>query len=74
MKRIKAVKVKIEINKELFEKLKSYQTETSFKKIEDFIQYILEEYLLHEVNKPNVKDKRSDKEILNDRLKNLGYL
>ena len=62
------------INNHLFERLTAHRHNTSFKKTEELVEYILDEYLIHLKQKHNSSDNKSDKDILNERLKNLGYL
>ena len=63
--------MKIHIDDDLIARLSEYQKETSFKKIDELINFIITDFL----NKQNLdQQKDSDKEILRERLKNLGYL
>ena len=63
--------MKIQIEDDLIARLSEYQKETSFKKVDELINYILSDYL---DNQKRDLQKDSDKEILRERLKNLGYL
>ena len=63
--------MKIEINEDLQNRLQAYLKETSFKTIEELVEFILAEHL--DQNKTD-RGNDSDKEILQERLKNLGYL
>lgn len=62
------------INDQLIERLSVHQKNTSFKKIEELVEYVIEEYLSAINEKDNSSDSKSEKEILNERLRNLGYL
>lgn len=66
--------MEIKIDEILINRLKEFQKETSFKNFEELIEFILNDYL----NKSQVeKDETNlsrDKQKLNDRLRNLGYL
>jgi len=63
--------MKIQIDDDLIAQLSEYQKETSFKKIDELIHYILSDYLDSQNGK---LQKDTNKEILRERLKNLGYL
>lgn len=64
--------MKIEINDELFDQIKCFLDQTSFTRIQDLVQFILEDYL--EQNKEATRKSDSDENQLNNRLKDLGYL
>ncbi len=64
----------VTINKQLFEKITAHQHSTSFKKTEELVEYILEEYLSRYKDENDSSGNKSDKDILNERLRNLGYL
>ena len=63
--------MKIEINADLQSRLQDYLKQTSFKTIDELAEFILMEYL---DKKETDKINDSDEEILQERLKNLGYL
>ena len=65
--------MKIDIDSKLVKIIEEHQKKTSFKKLEEFIAFILSDYL--EKNKISTDvNSKSDQDLLNDRLKNLGYL
>jgi len=63
--------MKIEIDDKLYILLTEFLKETSFKNLDEFIEFILKDYL--NSNKVD-SNKTEDKKILEERLKNLGYL
>ena len=65
--------MKINIDNNLVNTLVEHQKETSFKKLEEFIEFILSDYLEKNKNSTDTIS-NSDQKLLNDRLKNLGYL
>lgn len=65
--------MKINIDNDLVKTLEEQQKESSFKKLEEFIEFILTDYLEKNKNSTEVNS-NSDQDLLNDRLKNLGYL
>ncbi|KAA3612033.1 MAG: hypothetical protein D8M58_20020 [Calditrichaeota bacterium] len=60
------------INDEILDRLKEYQKNTSFKNLEELIEYILEEYL--NKNKDKSDGPHTMPAEINQRLKDLGYL
>ena len=68
--------VKIEINNELFEKIKKRMKKTQFNSVDSYITYILEQVLLNikkEEDKTEKVMSKEDEEIVKKRLKALGY-
>ena len=65
--------MKINIDNNLVNTLVEHQKETSFKKLEEFIEFILTDYLEKNKNSTSAIS-NSDQNLLNERLKNLGYL
>ena len=65
--------MKINIDNDLVNTLVEHQKETSFKKLEEFIEFILTDYLEKNKNSTSAIS-NSDQNLLNERLKNLGYL
>ena len=65
--------MKINIDNNLVNTLVEHQKETSFKKLEEFIEFILTDYLEKNKNSTSAIS-NSDRNLLNERLKNLGYL
>lgn len=63
--------MKIDINEELVKQLQGFFKDSSFKDLDELVDFILKDYL--EKNKME-EDADSDKDILQERLKNLGYL
>ncbi len=63
--------MKIEIDDNLFSYLNKFLKETSFKNLDELIEFILKDYL--DNNRVN-SNKEEDKKILEERLRNLGYL
>ena len=63
--------MKIEIDDNLFSHLNKFLKETSFKNLDELIEFILKDYL---DNNPVNSNKEEDKKILEERLRNLGYL
>ena len=62
--------MKIEISEELSQRLKIFLKESSFRDLDELVEYIINEYL---ENRDDTAEK-TDQEILQERLKNLGYL
>ena len=63
----------LKINDDLLNRLKDHNKETSFKDVDELIEYILEKYLSENSQQiPN--DDLSIPDKLNQRLKDLGYL
>ena len=63
--------MKIEIDDNLLNHLNEFLKETSFKNPDELIEFILKDYL---GNNQVDSNKEEDKKILEERLKNLGYL
>lgn len=63
----------ISIDTELEKQLKDILKNTSFKNLTELINFILLEYITQRQEKA-AEQKINDKEILENRLKNLGYL
>ncbi len=63
----------LNIREELFGRLEEYQKETSYKSLNELVEYILESFLKENVNQTNQLNSSSPDEI-NQRLKDLGYL
>lgn len=64
----------ISLNDDLYSQLKEYLEETSFKNIEDLIEFILEDYLGSVSRNTNDMSNEKNNDLLNKRLKDLGYL
>jgi Arc/MetJ-type ribon-helix-helix transcriptional regulator len=73
-------KIKVELSKELIEKIKNRIKETEFKNPEEYIDFVLEELLkdgdLDEKfnNKIDSEYNKEDEEKIKERLKALGYV
>lgn len=63
----------ISLDTELEKQLKDILKNTSFKNLTELINFILLEYITQRQEKA-AEQKINDKEILENRLKNLGYL
>jgi hypothetical protein len=63
----------LKINDSLFNRLQNYHKETSFKNLDDLIEYILESYLAENYGEAKNEETSAPDEI-NQRLKDLGYL
>ena len=63
--------MKFEINDNLAADLTGFLKETSFKTLDELIEFILKDYL---DNQQADLNKTENKKILEERLKNLGYL
>ena len=63
--------MKIEINDNLLNHLNEFLKETSFKNLDELLEFILKDYLY---NNQVDSNKEEDKKILEERLRNLGYL
>lgn len=66
--------MEIKLNSDLVKRLKSYQQQSSFKNFDELIEYILSDFLDKTESRQDDPDEKSDKQKLNERLKNLGYL
>jgi metal-responsive CopG/Arc/MetJ family transcriptional regulator len=62
--------MKIEINEDLAQRLATFLQESSFTDLNELIEFILNDYLENNTD----SSEKSDQEILQERLKNLGYL
>lgn len=63
-------KEKIEISKDIIEKIKQRIKETEFKSVEEYIEFVLREVLEEE----EAEISKEDEEIIKERLRALGYL
>lgn len=57
----------------LYEKLEDYQKKSIFSSLDDLIIYILQEYL-DKQSTSSAGEKKYEDEVVQKRLKNLGYL
>lgn len=60
----------IQIPEELYETLDKKLSDSTFKSVEDFCVFILQSYL----DKENNQTTGSEQKIIEERLRNLGYL
>ncbi len=61
------------LNDALLIRLKEHLTQTSFKTVNELIEFVLEDYLEKNTSKKNSQDVPISDEV-NQRLKDLGYL
>ena len=66
--------VKVNIPDHLFGQLKSYLGKTAFKSIDDFVTFVLQDYLDQNDPQENKKLSQDETEEITKRLENLGYL
>ena len=66
--------VKVNIPDHLFGQLKSYLWKTAFKSIDDFVTFVLQDYLDQNDPQENKKLSQDETEEITKRLENLGYL
>ena len=66
--------MEIKIDDTLINRLREFQKETSFKNLEELIEFILNDFLDKGQIQQDETDPKLDKQELNNRLKNLGYL
>lgn len=68
-------KVKIEISKEIYEKInKQVEKSGEFASVEDYINFVLEEILKDEEEEQKEAYSKEEEEKVKERLRNLGYL
>jgi len=63
----------LKISENLLNRLKNHLKETSFKSIDELVEYILENYITENMGQ-SVKEESSTPDEINKRLKDLGYL
>ena len=66
--------VKVNIPDHLFGQLKSYLEKTAFKSIDDFVTFVLQDYLDQNDPQENKNLSQDETEEITKRLENLGYL
>ena len=68
-------KIEIGISKKLFEKIRSNINEGGFDSVDEYIEFVMNEFLV-ESNETQKSPKISEEEekIIKERLKSLGYL
>lgn len=66
--------VKVNIPDHLFGQLKSYLDKTCFKSIDDFVTFVLQDYLDQNDPQENKNLSQDETEEITKRLENLGYL
>ena len=66
--------VKVNIPDHLFGQLKSYLEKTSFKYVDDFVTFVLQDYLDQNEPQENKNLSQDETEEITKRLENLGYL
>ena len=64
-----SAKVQIEINKELYDKVKEKITGTSITTVEEYIELLLENEFPEET-----EDTKEEEELIRERLRRLGYI
>jgi len=67
-------KVKIEIDRQMHDRIKERLQTTGFTSVSDYVQYVLEEVLSSMEEDPQDKMSDEDQEKVKERLRALGYL
>ena len=63
----------LKINDDLFNRLKDHHKDTSFKNLDELVEFIIENYLKENSDR-NKNEEASTPDEINQRLKDLGYL
>lgn len=66
--------VKVNIPDHLFGQLKSYLEKTDFNSVDDFVTFVLQDYLDQNDPQENKNLSQDETEEITKRLENLGYL
>ncbi|MCD4693236.1 MAG: hypothetical protein K8R79_10000 [Calditrichales bacterium] len=66
--------VKVNIPDHLFGQLKSYLKKTAFNSVDDFVTFVLQDYLDQNDPQENKNLSQDETEEITKRLENLGYL